>query len=497
MKLSVITICHNDPDIQKTCESIANQTHRDFEWIVIDGGSDKETIDVLNKYRDRINVFVSEKDYGIYNAMNKGIKLASGDYLQFLNAGDLYFDNTSLEKIHKFLMKEDIIYGNLQFITPQKRFIKEYPDNIPYSWFISESLPHPACFIKKELFDKYGLYNENYKIVSDWEKWIEFIDINRCSYKHIPITVSIHNHNGISSVLDETHLKERAEIITKYYGIEEDIKPTKKVVKFLGIPLLKVIKNFHGCNYYLFGLIPIYKKINKEFPKAKVICTFNNQEIFENVVKNNEHLKNCEIISYNNIQQNIAITKHYNDFIKENIDNTDSWYIFMHQDFGIKEDLDLVLKKLNQNHIYGPIGVKIFKGIFWGKQGQNKKTGLKNELKIAFGRILQGNNDFNFTPKGKRIFHQITVDSIDCCCIIIHSSLIKKYDLRFDENLKFHMYAEDFCYRGKKNYKIKTKVVQMKCFHMGAGNLGEEFQESVQYLKDKFNLKKIPSTCPN
>lgn len=229
----------------------------------------------------------------------------------------------------------------------------------------------------------------------------------------------------------------------------------------------------------------------------KIICVFNKNEIFEEVVKCNQNLKNLEIIGYNNTEENVAITKHYNDFIQNNINDIDSWYIFIHQDFGFLENIDPILKKLNKDCIYGTIGVKIFKGVFWGKKNGNKKSGFKNELKIAFGRILQGNNDFNFKPKGKKIFSQFTVDSIDCCCIIVHSSLIQKHNLHFDENLSFHMYAEDFCYRAKKDYKIKTKVVQMKCFHMGAGDLNEEFEKSVRYLKDKFKIKTIPSTCPN
>jgi len=234
---------------------------------------------------------------------------------------------------------------------------------------------------------------------------------------------------------------------------------------------------------------------------SKTICVYNNQENFEKVVANNEHLKSCEIISYDNTNENIAITKRYNDFIEKEIvpisAPNDFWCMFIHQDFGIMEDIDAVLGKLNKRYIYGAIGVKIFKGLFWGKKDGNEKRGFKNELKLAFGRILQGKNDFNFKPKGKRALFQITVDSIDCCCIIIHSSLIKKYNLRFDENLNFHMYAEELCYRAKKDYKIKTKVVQMKCFHMGQGALDEEYQRSVKYLKDKFNIKKIPSTCPN
>lgn len=267
MQISIITICYNEPDIQKTCESIVNQTFQDFEWVVIDGGSNQQTLEILNNYRDRINVFISEKDSGIYNAMNKGIKLASGDYLNFLNAGDIYYDNDSLSKVAKQLDDVDIIFGDLKFLQDGKwrqGFVKKYPDKIEPGWFIDESLPHPSSFIKKELFDKHGLYNENYKIVSDWEKWIEFIEVNKCSYKHIPIVISSYNCKGIASNSDELHQRERAEVILKYYNIKNITAPNKKVIKFLHIPLLKIIKKFRSTTYYLFGVFPIIKKMHKK-----------------------------------------------------------------------------------------------------------------------------------------------------------------------------------------------------------------------------------------
>ncbi|MFA7659084.1 MAG: hypothetical protein WCY19_06605 [Candidatus Gastranaerophilaceae bacterium] len=227
---------------------------------------------------------------------------------------------------------------------------------------------------------------------------------------------------------------------------------------------------------------------------AKIICVYNNPKIFDKVVKNNEHLKNCEIFAYDNTVENISITKQYNRFIEENIKaaarggrlEKDFWCLFIHQDFGMMEDINPILEKLSTNNIYGAVGSKFYDGFLFRKNGFN----------INYGRILQGNNDFNFHEYGVKVKRPKTVDSVDCCCIIVHSSLVKKYNLHFDENLDFHMYAEEFCYSAKKNYRIKSKIVQMKCFHMGTGNLNEEFQKSAQYLKEKFNIKRVPSTCP-
>ena len=93
-KISIITVCYNEPNLEKTCESIINQTMQDFEWVVIDGGSNEETQNIWNKYKHRINTFVSEPDNGIYDAYNKGVKLATGDYIIFMNAGDCFYENS-------------------------------------------------------------------------------------------------------------------------------------------------------------------------------------------------------------------------------------------------------------------------------------------------------------------------------------------------------------------------------------------------------------------
>lgn len=226
--------------------------------------------------------------------------------------------------------------------------------------------------------------------------------------------------------------------------------------------------------------------------KNKVVCVVNDYEVFNKVVKNNENIAECEIFDYDNTAKNISIPKRYNDFIVKNIkSDSNFWILFIHQDFGIMENIDSVLKKLNRNDIYGAVGVTFHKGLFLGKEG------FKKSIALTWGRILQGQNNFNFKGHGRRILFPFTVNAIDCCCVMLHSSLFNKYNLRFDENLNFHMYAEELCYRAKKDYKIKTKVVQMKCFHMGTGTLNEEFVKSADYLKKKFNIKRIPSTCKN
>lgn len=231
---------------------------------------------------------------------------------------------------------------------------------------------------------------------------------------------------------------------------------------------------------------------------TKVICVWNNQEIFEKVVKNNENLKNFVIVDFDNTEKNEPVTKCYNSFIEKSIDkDSDFWCLFVHQDFGFMENIDNILNKLDKKFIYGAIGTKVFSGIFIGRKGKERKIGLKRYISITVGKILQGNNDFNFHEYGLKMPFPVNVESVDCCCIMIHSSLIKKYDLDFDENLSFHMYAEDLCYGAKKFHKIKSKVVQLKCYHLGTGSLNDDYDKSLQYLKEKYNVKYIPSTCPD
>lgn len=264
MKISIITICYNEIHIKSTCESIVNQTYKDFEWIVIDGGSSAETLEILEQYKDHISVFISEKDSGVYNAMNKGIELAKGEYINFLNGGDYYYDNESLERAVALGFDADIIYGNQKFLQKESFFVKNYPKVLPYEWFITDCIPHQSSFIKRELFDKYGKYNEKYKIVSDWEKWIIFIDINKVPYKHIDTMVSVHRYDGISSVYDERHLNERQEVLKKYYRIATNASGdisyfTKKYFRInKNISLLKIVKAGQSIYFYLFEHLPIF-----------------------------------------------------------------------------------------------------------------------------------------------------------------------------------------------------------------------------------------------
>jgi glycosyltransferase involved in cell wall biosynthesis len=202
MRISIITVCLNNENLEKTIDSVLAQNHDDCEYWIIDGKSTNSiTIDTISKYSNdqRVNI-ISEKDNGIYDAMNKGIKLATGEYLIFLNAGDCFYSADSLNQFITQHNNEEIIYGNLQVISPGSTWIKEYPSKLSFSYFLADTLPHPASFIKRSVFNIAGLYETNMLISADWALFINAICSKNLSYRHLNYIVSSFSYDGISSL---------------------------------------------------------------------------------------------------------------------------------------------------------------------------------------------------------------------------------------------------------------------------------------------------------
>ena len=227
MKLSIITINYNNAEgLRKTLASVASQTFRDFEHIIVDGGSTDDSVDIIRQYADNEAIrpenskadnlasspnhlitsspiaWISEKDKGIYNAMNKGIKMASGEYLLFLNSGDYLVDELTLEKVFEEANGVDIIYGdriNVYEDGSQKK-VNYFPDKITGSFMYHSMISHQASFIKSDLFVKYGLYREDLKYASDWEFFLKTFLLYNCTYQHIHQYVVYFDCMGISSV---------------------------------------------------------------------------------------------------------------------------------------------------------------------------------------------------------------------------------------------------------------------------------------------------------
>jgi glycosyltransferase involved in cell wall biosynthesis len=259
-KLSIITINYNNlKGLKRTMASVVNQIWQEFEYIVIDGGSTDGSVTYIESQNEFIDYWVSELDEGIYNAMNKGIVKANGEYLLFLNSGDHFYNDKVLEQNHIFLDSKDIIYFNLQVIDKMKTFVKNYPEQLTFSYFIKDTLPHPATFIKKRVFDRVGFYDQSLFIVSDWKFFIESICKFNSSYVRINQTLSTFYLDGLSSepqnqtlIADEKQKILNSEFgtylvdISRFFEMEKalsNLKKSKKIKILIKLGLLNKFQN--------------------------------------------------------------------------------------------------------------------------------------------------------------------------------------------------------------------------------------------------------------
>lgn len=200
--LSIITVNLNDVEgLSKTMNSVFEQTFKDFEYIVIDGDSKDGSKEYVIKNKNKLDYWLSEKDSGIYNAMNKGIKAATGKYLLFLNSGDWLFNKNILQKVSLKLFDCDLLYGNIVKSQKGKKDVLDKGpagNKITLSTFLNGSLHHQASFLNKNLFEKYGCYDEGLKIVSDWKFSLIAFGLNNSIIKYIDTEISFYDLGGIS-----------------------------------------------------------------------------------------------------------------------------------------------------------------------------------------------------------------------------------------------------------------------------------------------------------
>lgn len=199
-RLSIITINKNNAQgLDRTLKSVwEEQTFKDFEHIVIDGASSDKSVNIIKKYEQKLAYWISEPDKGIYNAMNKGITKSKGDYLLFLNSGD-WLENNILAHVFEEDFSEDIIYADLYYYRSVNDIeLSTYPNKLTFSFILSHSLGHPSTFIKRELFQDM-LYEEKYRIISDWTFFVKQILLLNRTTKHLNFATTYFNVYGISS----------------------------------------------------------------------------------------------------------------------------------------------------------------------------------------------------------------------------------------------------------------------------------------------------------
>lgn len=214
-KLSIITINFNNAaGLKRTIESVINQTSNEFEYILIDGGSTDGSLDVIKTYQNQLTYWVSEKDQGIYNAMNKGIQKAQGEYCQFLNSGDWLASPRVIDEVVAQLDGNSITYGNMIKVWADGKTLKNGAIE-PYSLFTfyKGTLNHPSAYIKRALFNVYGLYDETLRIVADWKFYLIAIGLHNESVQYLDIDVAYFDMSGISTTQKELERTERRHVL--------------------------------------------------------------------------------------------------------------------------------------------------------------------------------------------------------------------------------------------------------------------------------------------
>lgn len=204
MKVSIITVCYNSAStIEKTILSVASQTYKNIEYIVVDGNSKDATVAIIKKYENVITKWVSEPDKGLYDAMNKGVALATGDIIGILNSDDTFYNNTVLEEVAKFHTNNKVAasIGNIVQHKENGKIVRRYSSQNwhPAKLKIGFMPPHPSIFFKTMLFQQFGGYNLGFKIGADYELITRFFLKNNINWKYSGITTTAMLVGGLSS----------------------------------------------------------------------------------------------------------------------------------------------------------------------------------------------------------------------------------------------------------------------------------------------------------
>ena len=238
MKITVVTVCYQaENTIEETIQSVLAQEYQDMEYLIIDGKSTDRTMDIVRQYADdaRMRV-ISEKDTGLYNAMNKGSREAQGDYIIFLNSGDIFADRNVLADMAPHLIK-DIVFGNVVRRFKNREVLEKYPGKQVVLWLLLQGkmMSHQVIFTKTTVMRRYG-FDETYKITADYDFLVR-ARRDKCSMQYIDRTVSIvENCEGISSVpanLEQMRKEDDRSLKRNFPGYYYLLKPVKEFARIL------------------------------------------------------------------------------------------------------------------------------------------------------------------------------------------------------------------------------------------------------------------------
>lgn len=220
MRVSIITVSYNSAStIADTIDSILSQSYKDIEYVVIDGASSDRTKDIVTSFGNRIAKFISEPDEGLYDAINKGIRIATGDVVGILNSDDFFPNDRVVEKIARAFEENEIdaVIGDVQFVSPAdtSKIVRFFSSRK----FTLEKLrfgympPHPSFYVKREFYEKYGYYKTDYKIAADYELVLRFFLIHHIKYKYIEMPFVTMRSGGVSNETIGSNITLNKEIV--------------------------------------------------------------------------------------------------------------------------------------------------------------------------------------------------------------------------------------------------------------------------------------------
>lgn len=244
--VSIITVCYNSAEtIEDTIKSVIEQTYNNIEFIIIDGGSTDNTLSIIEKYRHKISTFVSEPDAGIFDAMNKGIKMATGDIIGILNSDDFYKTADSLEEVvNAFTGDTCAVYGDIEYVnkTETNKIVRYWRSGnfsrrkMEYGWMP----PHPAFFVRSEAYKKYGIFNTMFKISADYELMLRLLYKHGLKVKYLHKTLVKMRVGGASNKSIKNRIKANSEdqLARKINNLNYSflftiLKPIRKIPQFV------------------------------------------------------------------------------------------------------------------------------------------------------------------------------------------------------------------------------------------------------------------------
>ena len=267
MKLSIITINYNNKEgLQKTIDSVVCQTWRDFEWIIIDGGSTDGSKELIEQYQQHFAYWCSEPDKGVYNAMNKGIAKAKGEYMLFLNSGDVLYEQYVLEAVFSRKLYGDMVYGDWYMIDDQGTSVfQKSPNRISVGFFYSDNICHQAMFVKSSVLKLEG-YDEKFQVYADWARWMKMC-LDGAKFQYVPVAVCEFDARGGLSKRDFYKLEGELNIIRKAVPdtFRVDIEENISLKKELGLCKMELFQykqsNLIQDTYMLMNDRLLYSKL--------------------------------------------------------------------------------------------------------------------------------------------------------------------------------------------------------------------------------------------